>query len=252
MTEQKEMKKLIEKIKELESKIVRLEKESRTGLEDQLFFGVIISLVVFIITLPLTEVTSFFHNFTGFSLDLASSTAESVRYSGLLCLILASATRYYGAVSDPRTSKRFRLHSLLFLIMGWDFFLFIFVVNASLNVAWSLGPMSLPVASIILFFTYFLMIFFERKAQNFYASRELIFKKDVDPIVSKSFLALTMGFYIAFVVEYFAILRGMQFSAERFMSVWIVSFILLVILIITKKRRTKDKSKVENDSKAQY
>ena len=251
MTEQDETKELIKRIKNLESKIVKLEKESRMGLEDQLSFGVIISLVVFILALPPDEVTSFFQNFVGLSFDTASEIAQGVRNTGLLCLVLASATRYYGAVSGQRVSKRFRYLSLQCLTAAWNFFLLIFVMFASFDASFMLGPLSVPVASIILIAVYSIMIFFENRILKFYASREFIFKKDVNPIVSKVFLLVTAGYYFAFVVEFIAIIKGMSFSSERFVAMWLLLPLLIILLRVIAERRKKAKKRITRERKSE-
>jgi hypothetical protein len=232
-------KELIERIKKMERKLDKFEKSSRIGLEDQLFFGFIISLVVFLLSLPLTEVVSFFQNVTRFSLDLATNTAQTTRYSGLGCLFLASVMRYYGAMSKLRVSKRYRLWSLRFLVMGWDFFLFFFVTSACVNASLIFGGMEIPIASLVLTGVYVAILFLEKKALRFYASRELIFKKDTQETVSWAFLALTFSFYIAFVVEFVVTIRGMPFSSERFIAVWLgCTFLFSSFSSIKKFART--------------
>jgi len=228
-------KELIERIKKMERKLDKVEKSSRIGLEDQLFFGFIISLVVFLLSLPLTEVVSFFQNVTKFGLELATNTAETTRNTGLLCLFLASVARYYGAISKPRVSKRYRLWSLRCLLMGWNFFLFFFVTNACINASLMFGGMEIPIASVVLAGAYAIMLFLEKKALRFYASRELVFKKDVKETVSWVFLGLTSSFYIAFVVEFVVTIMGMPFSSERFVAVWLGCSVLFSSFSSIKK-----------------
>jgi len=224
-----ETKELIKSVKNLANKITRLEKESRMGLEDQLSFGVIISLVVFILALPLDEITLFFQNL-GLSSGISLQIAGGVRNTGLLCLILATATRYYGAISKQRISKRFRRFSLQFLIAAWNFFLIIFVMFSSIDASVVLGTMSLPIAICILVVIFSIMIRAEKRVLEFYASKEFIFKKDVKPTVSTIFLILIVGYYFAFVGEFIAVIKGMIFSSERFMAVWLLSSILIIVL----------------------
>jgi len=245
MSEQDEIKELIKRIKNLESKIAKLERESRMGLEDQLSFGVIVSLVVFFLALPLDQVTSFFQNSVTLSLDTSSRIAESVRNTGLLFLISASASRYYAAVSGQRSSKKYRLYSLQCLIMAWNFFILLFGINVTSDASLVLGSMSLPVVSIALVIVYYLMILFEKKALNFYASKEFIYKKDVKANVSKAFLLLAACYYFAFVGEVIAITSGMNFSAERFISVWILSTLLITLLLTIAQRIRSQKTKKE-------
>jgi hypothetical protein len=228
-----------ELIKKLEKKIAKLEEESRTSVEDQLFFGVIISLVVFVLELDIPEVVSLFQT-AGFTLDTASSIALGVRNVTLLCLIAASATRYYGVVSGKMKSRTYRLRSLQCLIMAWNFFIFLFTVNALSDII-SLGSISLPVALFIMLVAFLLMKYLEKKILSFYASRKLIFKKDVYPNVSEAFLILNAGLCFAIAIEVSVmIFLSWNFSSERFVAFWIL---LPLLLILWDRHRKKAKRK---------
>jgi len=236
MTEQDETKELIKK---LARKLTKLEKESRMGLEDQLSFGVIVSLVVFLVTLDLAQTTLFFQKFFGLALDTAMRTAEGVRNTGLLCLVAASATRYYGAVSGQRASKKYRLYSLQCLIGAWNFFILLFIINAFSDASFNLGAMSMPIAGIALVVVYFLMIRFEKKALDFYATKEFIFKKDAKPHVSNAFVLFGAAYYFAFVEELIALAIGFNFAPERFVTVWMLIPIVVMLLLALAERRKK-------------
>jgi hypothetical protein len=199
--------------------------------------------VVFLLTLPLDVVVSFLQNSIRLNLDTASKTAESIRNVGLLLLILASATRYYGAVSEERVSKRFRLYSLQLLVMAWDSVLLILIINVSLNVLLAIGPINFPIAGVILFIAYYLMIRFEKKALNFYALKGFIYKKDVAPYVSRAFLILTAGFNFAISVEFFAMILGIGFSGERFVLIWVLPLLIISSCQIILERIKKSKKR---------
>jgi hypothetical protein len=166
----------------------------------------------------------------GLSIETAQQTAEGIRNVGLLSLVAASVTRYYAALSGERISKRFRLHSLQCLFIGWNFVLLLLIVNVSLSVSLSFGPLNFPIAGAILFATYFLTRLLEKRALTFYASKEFIFKKDVAPYVSNTFLLLAGGFNLAFVGEVVVIILGMQPSVELFFLLWILIPVLVILL----------------------
>lgn len=60
----------------------------------------------------------------------------------------------------------------------------------------------------------------EKKALNFYASKDFIRKKDINPYVSNASLLIGVGFYLAFVEELAALFIGFDFSTERFFVLW--------------------------------
>ena len=92
----------------------------------------------------------------------------------------------------------------------------------------------------------------EKKILSFYASRELILKKDVEPSASKAFLLINAGLCFAIALEFFVgVFLGWNFSSERFLAVWVLTPILIILLDFVVKRRKKLKRRKSKAKKTQ-
>lgn len=112
-----------EKLETLEDQIKGIEVKSHLNLEDQLFFGLVFSLLILVITFPsINDMVSFFED-----IPLTSSNAFSTAFSLKLFLIVtlfpASLYRYYGAIRKSQFAQYQSIRSLLFTS-----FFFVFMI----------------------------------------------------------------------------------------------------------------------------
>ncbi len=203
----------------------------KASSEDQLFFALVFPLAVLLVTFPIENLTLFFQDFTKLTLEHAEGVARTLKYAGVICLLSASAVRYYGAACGRvRRSKTARVLSLELLIMAWDAFLFAFVVSVILNYSELFGVFPIPVAAFASLLVFLSMVWIEKKVLGFYASRFLIFKKDVTPIVSNLFARLGLALYIVFLALSALVMLGVlsPASAVAYIAVgWILVFMSL-------------------------
>jgi len=239
MTEQDEEKEIVKRIKNLEKKISKLEKESRIGLEDQLFFGVVISVALFVITLDLNGLTSFFQSVIKLSYTDSLQLSETIKNISIAFLISSSVLRYYGAI---RPHKGARLSSFLCLIMGLDFFLILFVVNALKGFSIEVFPFTLPFSLIALLFIYLAMgKFIERRIIKFYAERGLVLKKYTKiSFVSYLFADLSFALYCMLATQMvLATYFNLFLSQLQLQIILIVIFCVFAFLYLLRLRREK-------------
>jgi len=202
-----------ERLQEIEKKLTRIEKESRVGLDDQLFYGLVLSFLLFFLAIPLPDVTNFLLASFPFDPPTASNVALGLKNAFVVLLLLSVVFRYYAAV---KLGKGHRLWSILFLFVAFDLFVW--------NLAFALGnPLvpppgytvesaffSLSVTYIVLLVIYLLIgKFAESRILGFYAKRELILKKYVRPIASAFFISFLGAGGIAL------LLQGVAFFAWK-------------------------------------
>ena len=201
MVDQEHKDELVEEVKKLRKKLSKIERESKAGLEDQLFFGFVISIAFFVITLDLNEFAFFFQSIIGLSPVDALTLSETIRNISIASLVLSSISRYYGAI---KPHKGARLVSFLSLITALDFFLLMFVINISKGVAIEVSVFTLPFSLVALFIIYFVIGFFvEKKIVKFYAERRLVLKKYARfPIISPLFADITFALYSMLVTQF--------------------------------------------------
>lgn len=107
-TQVKDLHKSIEeRTRDLKELSETIDRKSYLGVEDQLFFGFVFSLLILAITFPTTEdITTFFRNI-GLGLGTALHVARSLKV-GLICGLLASSfCRYYGFIKGKKRIGRF-------------------------------------------------------------------------------------------------------------------------------------------------
>jgi hypothetical protein len=140
---------LIKKIDKIEEKLNKIERDSRIGLEDQLFFGLVVSLAFFLVALPFTELQSFFQTVFQFNETTALNISLGIRNIFIVSLLLSVFSRYYGAIKPHKGS---RLISLLCLLFALDVFLANFVPALTYNLSVEIKAIAFPYSYIALFF----------------------------------------------------------------------------------------------------
>ena len=109
---------LEEKLRALEEKLKGIEKESHLTLEDQLFFGLVFSLLLLVITFPsVTDMVSFFEGFELVKINPFLLT-YAIKSMLVLTLFSSSGSRYYGAIKKSQPAKSLSLKSILLGIYG--------------------------------------------------------------------------------------------------------------------------------------
>jgi len=223
---------VIKKLEEIENRLKTIEAHYLPDLDDALFFGAVFSLLVLFVTLEEGQVSSFLQNTLFFNPVSASQSAFTVKYWGAALALLASALRYYGALNRDQEckSKKFRLLSILSMIVCAELLIFIFFVNIGTNII-----KSLPILSLLdLEFRMFLLALFyrfvawkpEQRLLDFYASRNLIPKMEAQ--ISHVFFLITSASYIALCITYVFAWLGIQ----RYVEVFITSYLALCLLFL--------------------
>lgn len=117
------------KLRNLEQQLNRVKDEVLTSSEDQLFFGVLISLLILFITLPINDVVSFLQSALTISQDTAIREAESVKYFGIASFLISSLLRYSAVVSEHDVSKRLRYLSFEAFWLGLNVIFLLVIIN---------------------------------------------------------------------------------------------------------------------------
>lgn len=230
--------KLLKEIKEIKRRLGAIERETMSSLEDQLFFGLVFSLAVFFLAFPAFNVVSFLQSSMNFDYDLAMNTAEGMKYSGILFLVIISAMRYYGAISPTRTSKKLRVLSFQLLMLMANFLLLFLVLNSTTSLSVILGITTIPTAISILLIIYVLLAIVEKRVLGFYASRKLILKKDVEPLASLVSILATLS--VALTIIIILSVRSMDLTIPpvlNFPTLMLVLFLLVAVWRLIQKRR---------------
>ena len=231
-------------LKKIDKRLRRLERDLKTSSEDQLFFALVFPLAVLFITIPLGNLIMFFQDFAKLTPELATSAAESVRNAGIICLVISSAVRYYGAVvSHVHRSKMARVVSLELIIMAWDAFLFIVVILITFNSSNLLGAMTIAVAILASLTIFICMTWVEKRILKFYASRFLIFKKDVTPFVSSFFVLNVISLYADFLV--LAVLVSIGVVPSEYLNIYLIIGWILLLAVLSLIDRSLTRKKVK-------
>ena len=218
-------------LERIEERLKRIERDLKSSSEDQLFFALVFPLAVLFLTLPTGNLRLFFQDFAKFTPSQANSVAQTVLYVGFSCLLISSILRYYGAVvGRVRRSKVARVFSLELLIMAWDAALFLFVVTALLNAHELLLEYTFPIAGFATLLVFIGMVWIEKRVLAFYATRFLIFKKDVTPIVSSFFALLALALYMGFLVPA-ALTMVLVLSSGQFVGIFIITWLTTYVVL---------------------
>lgn len=226
MTEEEE-KELLDRIKKIEKALAKIDRESKVGLEDQLFFGVVVSLALFFLALPFVESTSLLQTVFLFDYTTALNIATTFRNSSVLLLLSSMLLRYYGAI---KPHKGARLWSILCLLFSFDLFLFSLLPALTNNISIEMKPIAIPLTYFVLFVIYWVMgKYVEPSIISFYAERGFVHKRYSEPIVSFLFMCLcaTIYFTIAIQVTSSFAFRH-QLTLVENLTVYIIFYFLFV------------------------
>jgi len=248
-----ENKEIIDKLKDLDSKIDRLKKEAFVGLEDQLFFGVIIALLILFVTLPINDLGVFFQNTFGLGQDEALNVAGTIRYLGIVIFLVSTLARYYAVISNQNTAKRSRHLSIEMLILAFNTIVLVVVVNLVPIFGIYIGPFGLSMALFVLVILYIIMIPLEKRILKIYANKGFIFKKDTTfPYASLATLIIVLAICIAVLEEALAILVSFGFSSTRFLITYVLVATLWIILVFMRGKIIKPKKKQRGTKLTDY
>jgi hypothetical protein len=237
---------MLEKIKELENKIDSQKTESLRSNEDQLFFGVIISLLVLFVTLPITDISSFLESVFKVNQDIALTDAGYIKYVGIIAFLVSTLTRYCAVVSELDVSKKFRYASFEALWLGLNIIILTITINLFTTLSPQFGLLGLTITFLILTLIFLGMLLLEGYILKIYVSKELILKKHSFPYASLVLLSTVLGIEIAYVVEIFAMIFGVPFSIPRFLLVYIIVEALIISLSLIKRNLVKLKQDYES------
>ena len=244
MVEDKKTKdEILERLKQIEDKIDSQKQESLASDEDQLFFGVIISLLVLFVTLPINDLTSFLQSVFSVDQSIASTNAGYIKYLGIIFLLASTLTRYCAVVSDPDASKKFRYASFEALWLALDIIILNIIINLITTLSLQIGLSGLSVTFLILTSIFIGMRVLEEYILKVYARKGLIMEKPF-PFASLLFLSIMIGISIALLVEIAALILGFgPFSTIRFLTVYLL---ITIVCILASLRRSSRKKKPSN------
>jgi hypothetical protein len=213
---------VISKLRELEHKIDSIKKEKLVDSEDQLFFGVIISLFILFVTLSMGDFTSFLQNTFRLSYNDASTLAQSVRYLGIALFLFSALTRYYAVVGNQTASKKYRYYSLEGFVFSLASILVIISVNLITVLASLTQLVAVEITVLLMTLMLLLLNILEIKILNLYASRTFIAKKYAFPFSSFIWLSFIFGICIANAFQLLALLFGVSAEVlqEMYNSSW--------------------------------
>src|SRR5208337_1358457 len=103
-----------EALRTIDHKVDILEKESKVTVEDSLFFGLLVSLVILFLTLPRNDIVSLLESLNS---SAAAYYANIIQSMGLGFFVISGVTRYFAIMSSKiNFAQIFRYFSLEFLI----------------------------------------------------------------------------------------------------------------------------------------
>jgi len=159
------------------------------------------------------ELASFFENSMNLNYSDILPISETITNFSVVSLVSSSLLRYYGAVKPYKGSSLF---SFLCLTMGFNFFLFMFVLSIFKGFAIEVSAFIFHYSLIALLFIYLVISrFVERKIVEFYTKRGLVLKKHTRlPIVSYLFVFLCIAVHCTLAAE-LILAVAFNFSLDR-------------------------------------
>lgn len=231
---------LVKRLEKLEEGMKYFERESRLSLDDQLFFGLVFSIGVLLITFPtITDLTLFFEEIMGVSHPLALYLAESLKLMIVLCLFSSGLLRYFGAIQRRGFYKYLSLELLMFCII---FFVWS-VVDKYCLYQLRLGkePIYLLLLRIVIIFIAFVFGVIERRVIEFYVNIGQI--KFYPPLVHSAFIFIGL---VMLTTQIMFLLPLYKYAREnlilRFMLILIQATLLLYVMYIYRKKFLKKKT----------
>ena len=225
-----------EELGKIHRELNAIKKDSEVTQEDQLFFGLVVSIAFFVITMPLDLLAAFFQSAVKLDFVAASFAATFIKNTSIGSLVLSILLRYYGAVKPHKVA---RLWSILSLIIGFDIFLFVFTSNIGMGAAIFAGPIAFHLFLLIAELLYVgVGKFAEKKIVTFYIDKGFAPKKySKMPPISYLFAMLAFSVNIAFAVEIVLVLLvGLPFDMFRVMVVYVA---LTIIFSVYYAKRVK-------------
>jgi hypothetical protein len=147
------------KVESLEATLKENEKSSNLLNEDQLFFGLVLSLALLLLTIPTFDVSVFFENF-GFKIQ-ATEGVISARVFLIAALIFAAGCRYSVALARKDAWKsRLRVYSVALLVFSFYWLIFDLLNRGLRIVLDNVNPYLSPIApgSSVLFILSFAIV----------------------------------------------------------------------------------------------
>ena len=218
----------------MEDRIKSNEAESHLGLEDQLFFGLVFSLLLLVITFPsINDMVSLFEN-----IPLISSSAYSYAYSIKFILIVplfpASVYKYYGAIRKSQSAQYQSVSFLLLASFGFLFMILFVFLGQFLDQIF--GENMLTILFLILILLGLVLGVIEKMILDFYYSiRQLTVDKYNRVEASLWFLSMAVGFFISsFILITFTKFFVLPFPSITPFMIILVSFLLSYYLILRR------------------
>lgn len=230
------LKDIEEKLETLEDRVKSIEVKSHLNLEDQLFFGLVFSLLLLVITFPsINDMVNLFEN-----IPLISSGAYSYAYSIKFILIAplfpASVCKYYGAI---RKSQSAQYHSIrLLLLASFGFLFMIVVVFLGQFLYQVIGGDMLPTLFLILILLGLGLGVIEKRILYFYHSiGQLTLDKYIRVDACLFLLWMGTSFFIwSFTLITLTKFFVLPFPSITFTIILLLSFVLPYYLIVRRYR----------------
>lgn len=237
------LKDIEDRLKTLEGRLEGIEAKSNLSLDDQLFFGLVFSLLLLVITFPsIADMVSFFE-----SSELFASSDPSITYAIKMMLIVSllgsSGYRYYGAIRKSQYAQYQSIHFLLAGICGFS--LTVIIVFLGELFFHFFGDNTLTILSLILILIGFGFGVLERVILDFYQTIGQIERKGkikVEASLWFILIGLTM-FIMSFIFVNLRITCILPYPSITGYIVLLVSFLVPFYLIM--KNRVKIDSMYE-------
>jgi len=230
------------RIGKVESSLKKIEKSSGLTTEDQLFFGIVFTLLILFLQLPEFDVCTIFKSF-GVVVEPTRGilTAKMVLIS---LLLFASVARYLTALTNKDTERnKWRLISVSFLLACFYYLITEFTIRGltavliNINVFLIfLGPIALSVISIVVGF------FVEKRWYRAYG--------DGSPHMSIIFgyigVTILLAYYLAMIASFFIPISEVVSLVIVFSSFLLVYSVIKLNDFLKKRLKTKTKKKEGN------
>jgi len=230
------LKDIEEKLKVLEDRLKSVEVKSHLSLEDQLFFGLVFSLLLLVVTFPsVGDMASFLEGF-----ELFASNALSMTYATKLMLVTSlfgsSGYRYYGAIRKSQYAQYQSIHFLLVGICG--FLLLVTFVFLGQFLFQIIGENMLTVLSLIFILVGFGLGILEKAILDFYQTIGQIKRKNIRVEASLWFLQIGVGMFImSFVLINLRAIFILPYPSITSIIIVLVSFFVPFFIIMKKRMK---------------
>jgi hypothetical protein len=227
-----------EAIEEIKKDLREIKRDSLASQEDQLFFGFVISITLFVIALPIDQLASSFEDFLHLGSPDTLRVSETIKNISIVCLVCSSLLRYYASV---KPHKGARLWSFYSLMVGLDFFIITLAANVAMGLALEIQLVVFPLALVISLCAYVGLGKLESKILGFYADKHLVLRRySKFPLVSYLFALLTASVLATVAVESaYVLLFGVSLSLISIQIVYYAFALLFFLMYLLKLKRKK-------------